>query len=336
MSDPNSESPDAPAPDLPPADGENRVWGDSPGARLLAERRNQGLSLGDIARQLKLSVRQVEALERDDYSGFAGPVFVRGFLCNYAKLLHLDPEPLLEAAELAVAPPVVQVEQMPAAGTVSVAGSDRGRRILGAAALAVLAVAAVVLLASNAARERHEQAPSAPGPSLALQTPATSSQHPDSPPPEPGTQASSPVPATPPPDNATSSEAGTETSPSTAGSALPSAPVATEATRALPRVEPPQSTPAGAPAQPQILVSGSGPAQVRLAFEDESWVEIKDGSGATIYSRLNTAGTERVVKGTPPFSLVVGNAHGVKVRYKDKAVDLGPHTRVDVARITLE
>jgi len=32
----------------------------------------------------------------------------------------------------------------------------------------------------------------------------------------------------------------------------------------------------------------------------------------------------------------VGNAHGVKLTYQDKAVDLSPHTRVDVARITLE
>ena len=42
------------------------------GVVLLAERRRQGLSLGDISRQLKLSVRQVEALERDDYSAYKG------------------------------------------------------------------------------------------------------------------------------------------------------------------------------------------------------------------------------------------------------------------------
>ena len=77
-------------------------------------------------------------------------------------------------------------------------------------------------------------------------------------------------------------------------------------------------------------------AQIRLVFEGESWVEIKDGSGATIYSRLNPEGTERVVRGVPPFSLVIGNAHGVKLTYRDRAVDLEPHTRVDVARITLE
>jgi cytoskeleton protein RodZ len=85
-----------------------------------------------------------------------------------------------------------------------------------------------------------------------------------------------------------------------------------------------------------VQVSGSGTSQIRMTFEGESWVEIKDGSGTTIFSRLNTAGTERVIKGTPPLTLVVGNAHGVKLTYRDKVIDLGPHTRVDVARITLE
>ena len=56
-----------------------------PGAILLEERRRQSLSLTDVARQLKLSPRQVEALERDDYAALPGPVFVRGFMRNYAR-----------------------------------------------------------------------------------------------------------------------------------------------------------------------------------------------------------------------------------------------------------
>jgi len=61
-------------------------------------------------------------------------------------------------------------------------------------------------------------------------------------------------------------------------------------------------------------------------------------SGSTIFSRLNAAGTQRIVRGTPPLSLVVGNASSVRVRYHDKPVDLQPHTNInaDVARITLE
>ena len=73
-----------------------------------------------------------------------------------------------------------------------------------------------------------------------------------------------------------------------------------------------------------------------MLFEGESWVEVRDASGTTIYSRLNAAGTERLIRGTPPLSLVVGNASSVTVIYHDKPIDLLPHTHVDVARITLE
>ncbi len=77
------------------------------GAVLFKERRRQGLSLGDISRQLKLSVRQVEALERDDYSGYKSPVFIHGFIRNYAKLLGLDPEPLIRATDSMLHPPAI-------------------------------------------------------------------------------------------------------------------------------------------------------------------------------------------------------------------------------------
>ena len=73
-----------------------------------------------------------------------------------------------------------------------------------------------------------------------------------------------------------------------------------------------------------------------MLFEGESWVEVRDASGTTIFSRLNSPGTERLIKGNAPLSLVVGNASSVKLIYHDKPVDLVPHTHVDVARITLE
>ena len=63
---------------------------------------------------------------------------------------------------------------------------------------------------------------------------------------------------------------------------------------------------------------------------------MKDASGSIVFSQLSPAGSERVVRGQPPFQLVVGNAGGVKVTYNARTVDLAPHTRTDVARVTLE
>src|SRR5689334_23402695 len=69
-----------------------------PGVRLAQTRQAQNLSAADVARQLKLSVWQVEALEAGRYQQLPGPIFVRGFIRNYARILKLDPEELLRAA----------------------------------------------------------------------------------------------------------------------------------------------------------------------------------------------------------------------------------------------
>jgi cytoskeleton protein RodZ len=73
-----------------------------------------------------------------------------------------------------------------------------------------------------------------------------------------------------------------------------------------------------------------------LRTEGEAWLEIKDGAGRMLISSLNPAGTERVVRGRPPFDVVIGNASSVKLTYDGKPVDLRPHTRVEVARFTLK
>src|SRR5262245_2872697 len=80
------------------------------GTLLGAAREAQNLTVAEVARHLKLSVHQVEALEAGEYHRLPGPVFVRGFIRNYARLLKIDPEQLLSAAES-----LPQVEQRPAA-----------------------------------------------------------------------------------------------------------------------------------------------------------------------------------------------------------------------------
>ena len=79
-----------------------------------------------------------------------------------------------------------------------------------------------------------------------------------------------------------------------------------------------------------------GERQVHLVFEQASWVEIRDRSGKAIFSRLNAPGTEQRVNGRPPLAVVVGNAHGVRLTYDERPVNLSLHTKVDVARLTLQ
>jgi cytoskeletal protein RodZ len=80
------------------------------------------------------------------------------------------------------------------------------------------------------------------------------------------------------------------------------------------------------------------PGQSRLTFnfDLESWVEVKDADGEVLYSALNQSGTEKSIVGTAPFSVVIGNASGVRLTYKGEPVTLKPHRSSDVARLTLE
>jgi cytoskeleton protein RodZ len=96
----------------------------------------------------------------------------------------------------------------------------------------------------------------------------------------------------------------------------------------------PEAAPAAAPAEGAAPAAGQ--RRIVLRFEEESWVEIRSGTGKLLVSQLHAAGSERVVSGLPPFSLVIGNAQHVKLLYDDEPVDLMPHVRVEVARFTLE
>jgi cytoskeleton protein RodZ len=67
------------------------------GAVLRHARERAGWSIDMVSQQLKLAPRQVQALEEDDFAQLPGRTFVRGFMRNYARLLHLDGEALLSS-----------------------------------------------------------------------------------------------------------------------------------------------------------------------------------------------------------------------------------------------
>jgi len=61
---------------------------------LRATRESQGISIDEVAQKLHLSREVVFSLEEGDYEHLGAPVFVRGHLRNYARLLGLPEEAL--------------------------------------------------------------------------------------------------------------------------------------------------------------------------------------------------------------------------------------------------
>lgn len=87
------------------ADNAN-VGGDARGCgELLRDARvAAGLELREVASRLHMPLRVVEALEQGRWDVLGAPVFVRGQLRSYARLLGVDLEPLLQAQVAAPVP----------------------------------------------------------------------------------------------------------------------------------------------------------------------------------------------------------------------------------------
>ena len=135
--------------------------GERAGALLRAARKAAGLSVEAAAQQLKLSPRQVRALEDDDFGSLPGRTFVRGFVRNYARLVALDVERVLGALPAAAETPTLLAPALHAAAPtmaeLPTAGSPKARWTrwaIPASLAAVVAAAAVYEWARPAAASR--------------------------------------------------------------------------------------------------------------------------------------------------------------------------------------
>jgi cytoskeleton protein RodZ len=224
---------------------------------------------------------------------------------TYARFLKLDPEPLLERMTGHVDAPDA-TPQLAARFSQPVPFSDNGRR----STLVYLALSAGVLAIAGAVvyEWRHER----PAPQFiaAAQAPAETPQAPAVQAQPPKAAARPSVPAAEPP----------------AKPAVPPASVLAAKDAGAPK------TVKESAAAPKTV----GPNRLVLRFDEDAWAEVTDAAGRQLVSSLHPAGTERVVRGTPPFNIVIGNARHVKVSYNNREVDLEPYVKVEVARFTLK
>ncbi|KGE52322.1 RodZ domain-containing protein [Xanthomonas axonopodis pv. vasculorum] len=91
------------------------------GQHLSEAREAAGLSVDEVAGKLRMPAHVVRALEQEDWQRLGAPVFVRGQLRSYARLLRVDLQPLLQQATIAPIEPVKLVSHT---------HTPRARRIL--------------------------------------------------------------------------------------------------------------------------------------------------------------------------------------------------------------
>lgn len=267
------------------------------GQQLRAAREAQGLSLLDVVDRLKLSPRQLEAIEAGQFDRLPGVTFVRGFVRNYARFLELDSSGLMTLLDEQFPP--VKLEPAPLATNAAEAlpaGSGKGWVWL----LPLLLVGGVVGWWFFGQQSASSSAPQ----SLQLEM----------------TTASAPL--------AESSVPLTEVS-ADASAAL-AAPLAASTPTVVVPVVAPAKVVASAP-----VVAAAGEKTVRLTTRQESWVTVTDASGKRLIYGLLPAGSDKQATGVPPFKLTIGNAAQVELAYDGAAVDLKSKIRGTTAKLEL-
>jgi cytoskeletal protein RodZ len=136
------------------------------GAWLRQQREARGVSLRDIADASKISLRYLEALERDRLDVLPAPVFAKGFLREYARVVGLDPDEAVNLYLLALAArdaeQATEPEPAPARERRTAAPSTLGYGLLLTLAV-VLFLGVAALLSFYAGRRREARLP-APSP----------------------------------------------------------------------------------------------------------------------------------------------------------------------------
>ena len=67
------------------------------GQRFRAAREARGLSLSDVAEQIRIRSVYLSAIEEESWSTIGAPVYIRGFLRTYARFLGIEPEEAVAA-----------------------------------------------------------------------------------------------------------------------------------------------------------------------------------------------------------------------------------------------
>lgn len=297
---------------------------EGPGRLLRDAREALGFSQEEVARRLHLELKIVRALEEDDYKNLPPPIFVKGYLRNYAGLVNLSADELLASYERlgGNVPPPIKV-RVPYTQGVEHRSDQPVQLATYVMGLAVL-VAVLGVWWWQGVDEPHpsvEALPEAVAP-LSLDQSGNASQ-----------SLLAPVPGAT--DDAMS--AGEET--------IPSIDVVTPAPATSPSVMSPVVPRAGAeqgkPVPADTAVASAAPAAtvasqtIKLIFSADSWVQITDANEQRVFYDLGKEGVTKTLQGVPPFKVMIGYSPGVQVEYNGVPFDHSRFVRGERAKFVL-
>lgn len=296
---------------------------ESPGKILAARRQELNWTVEDVAHALHLAPRQVHAIEADNFAALPGTAVTRGFIRSYAKLVKLDPSPLLE--KIAQDAPDLKTENaslrraLPAKPfyaqrPLSLGGKPQSRIWIVVFVIVLLLLAALFfawkadwlrgnwIAETKGLFQAQTETGNAAQPSSTLHSPLVEK-----------------VPA--------KAQNGKQIS------VLPD--------KVLPSSSDqpgPQAAAQGAALLESAPANGAVPEQkdvLLLKLREDSWIEIRNLSNKVLVSRLAKAGESETIPVSEPLKLTIGNAAGVDAQLRGVPVELNASARSNVARLTV-
>lgn len=296
------------------------------GGLIRQAREAAGVHIAALAVALKVPVSKLVALEADDFSALPDTVFVRALASSVCRTLKVDPGPVLallpqsQNPRLAADGAGLNAPMKGASGKASPAafGSTSPSRGMAFLVLALLVGALLIvflprdwLAESGKAVMGSTGSQDAPKASEASVLPAPVPAEPP-PPVEPSAAPAPTDVATPAPQDGGTTMAG-----SSVAAAAPSAS-------------------ASAAAAPVATPAAAKPSELVLRAKGESWVQVRDGTGAIVLQRNLAAGETVALSGSLPLSVVIGRADVTEVQVRGKPLDLSTVARENVARFEVK
>jgi cytoskeleton protein RodZ len=325
-------------------EGAAQIHSSSPGARLAAAREQAGMTVLQAAERLRLDVATLQALEAGRFEALGATVFVRGHLRHYAELVGVPVDEIEAAytassAKLAAQPDLRRTTTLP--GNAPSRGVSLPPRVALIGAI-VLVLAALVWWAMRVPPgRRHGAIPAVSSPAPAPASASRAAKAAANP-------AANPA-ASPAASSAANSavDAGPETPAVIAarGDAAASGKAAVPASRDAGSKDagPKDASPKDAAAAFRDVVMApraaattaadkdsafspklSGRVRLAIRFNQDSWIEVYDAHGATLFHDFGGAGSERRVSGAAPLRVLLGNPDGVSVEIDGHPVALRP------------
>ncbi len=316
---------------------ERRPTGIGPGERLQAARIQQGMSLEDVASRMHLSVTILEAIEENNFDEITAPIFVKGYLRAYARIVSLDEDEMIQQYVDFYSnedPPIAAI------------GNTAPELSVADARIKWTTYAVVIVLAALIGAWWWSQRDGAEAPiSLDAQAP-TGGQRFES----DGAVASSDIEAVSERQTEPySAEAAAVEAPVveveaavTAETATPEPVAATETATAEPAAaiepeiaaEPATAAPAiaandGGEKIVALQIAPTGSDRLDITVNADSWADVKDANDHQLVYDLMRADESVELIGQAPFSVFLGNGHGVEIRFNGEEINFASRIRDD-------